>query len=92
MAQVAVNWVATQPGIAAAIIGASSAEQLDSTMSALDVELPAELRARLDDASAVPPESVYRMFTPGYQGQLVSPGVEVGDKPAGYRAAVRNWA
>ncbi|MEU8205569.1 aldo/keto reductase [Streptosporangium sp. NPDC049046] len=91
MAQVAVNWVATQPGVASAIVGASGADQLDATMTALDFELPAELRARLEEASAVPPSSVYRMFTPGYQGWLVSPGVKVGDKPAGYVPAVRNW-
>lgn len=91
MAQVAVNWVATQPGMSAAIVGASSADQLGSTMAALDFELPAELRATLDEASAVAPESVYRMFTPGYQHQLISPGVKVGDEPAGYRPAVRNW-
>jgi aryl-alcohol dehydrogenase-like predicted oxidoreductase len=91
MAQVAVNWVATQPGIASAIVGASSADQLGSTMASLDVELPSELRAELDDASAVPPESLYRMFTPGYQNQLISPGVKVGDKPTGYAPAVRNW-
>jgi aryl-alcohol dehydrogenase-like predicted oxidoreductase len=92
MAQVALNWVATQPGIAAAIVGASSAAQLDSSLAALDVELPAPLRAELDQASAVPPASVYRMFTPGYQGWLVNPGTKVGDKPAGYRPAVQNWA
>jgi len=91
MAQVAVNWVATQPGIASAIVGASSADQLGSTMAALDFELPAELRATLDEASAVAPESVYRMFTPGYQSQLVNAGVKVGDEPAGYRPGVRNW-
>jgi aryl-alcohol dehydrogenase-like predicted oxidoreductase len=91
MAQVATNWVATQPGIASAIVGASSADQLDSTMAALDFELPAELRAEIDRASEVTPESVYRMFTPGYQNQLVSPGVKVGDKPAGYLPGVRNW-
>jgi aryl-alcohol dehydrogenase-like predicted oxidoreductase len=91
MAQVAVNWVATQPGISSAIVGASSADQLGSTMAALDVELPAELRATLDEASGVAPESVYRMFTPEYQSQLVNPGVKVGDEPAGYRPAVRNW-
>ena len=34
---------------------------------------------------------VYRMFTPEYQSWLVSPGVKVGDKPAGYAPAVRNW-
>lgn len=92
MAQVAVNWVATQPGIASAIVGASSAQQLGSTMAALDFAIPAELRAELDEAGAVPPESVYRMFTPGYQGQLINPGAKVGDKPAGYQPAVQNWA
>jgi len=63
MAQVAINWVATQPGVASAIVG----------------------------ASAVPPASVYRMFTPGYQNRIVSPGLKIGDEPAGYAPAVRNW-
>ena len=53
---------------------------------------PEQLRAELDEASAVPPASVYRMFTPAYQGWLVSPGVKLGDKPAGYQPPVRNWA
>jgi aryl-alcohol dehydrogenase-like predicted oxidoreductase len=91
MAQVAINWVATQPGIASAIVGASSAAQLDTSMAALDFELPAELRAELDESSAPAPESVYRMFTPQYQGWLVSPGAKVGDKPAGYHLPVHNW-
>jgi aryl-alcohol dehydrogenase-like predicted oxidoreductase len=91
MAQVAINWVASQPGIASAIVGASSAEQLGSTMAALDVEIPPDLLSRLDHASTVPPESVYRMFTPGYQNQLISPGTKVGDKPPGYVSSVRNW-
>jgi aryl-alcohol dehydrogenase-like predicted oxidoreductase len=79
MAQVALNWVATQPGIASAIVGASSPEQLDGSLTALD-------------ASAVPPESVYRMFTPQYQSWLVSPGAKVADKPAGYRPPMVNWS
>jgi aryl-alcohol dehydrogenase-like predicted oxidoreductase len=91
MAQVAVNWVATQPAIASAIVGASNTEQLGASMAALDFELPAELRTELDVASAVLPESVYRMFTPGYQNQLINPGVKVGDKPPGYQPGVRNW-
>ncbi|MEO3811474.1 aldo/keto reductase [Sphaerisporangium sp. B11E5] len=91
MAQVAVNWVATRPGVASAIVGASSAAQLDATLAALDFELPPDLRVRLDEASAVPPPSLYRMFTPGYQSWLVSPGVKVGDKPTGYDPATRNW-
>jgi aryl-alcohol dehydrogenase-like predicted oxidoreductase len=92
MAQVALNWVATQPGIASAIVGASSADQLGASMAALDFELPTELRAKLDRASAVPPESVYQMFTPDYQNWLVNTGVKVGDKPAGYHPSVQNWA
>ncbi|NUT50231.1 MAG: aldo/keto reductase, partial [Saccharothrix sp.] len=91
MAQVALNWVATRPGVAAAIVGASSAEQLDASVVALDFELPAAARAALDDAGAAPPASVYRMFTPASQEWLVSPGVKVGDKPAGYGPVVRNW-
>ncbi|TCC63128.1 aldo/keto reductase [Kribbella pittospori] len=91
MAQVAVNWVATQPGIASAIVGASSPEQLDSTLASLDFELPTELRSALDEASAAPPESVYRMFTPEYQGWLVNAGAKVADKPSGYQPPVVNW-
>ncbi|WP_202451132.1 MULTISPECIES: aldo/keto reductase [unclassified Streptomyces] len=93
MAQVAVNWVATQPGIASAIVGASSASQLESNLAALDFEIPAALRTSLDEASAVPtrPLSVYGMFTPAYQSWLVNPGAKVGDKPAGYAPAVQNW-
>lgn len=91
MAQVAITWVATQPGIAAAIVGASSATQLESTMGALDVEIPDDLRVLLDEAGAVPPTSLYRMFTPGYQEQLISPGTKVADKPRGYLPSVRNW-
>jgi len=91
MAQVAINWVATQPGIAAAIVGASSPAQLTATMAALDFEIPAELRAALDMAGAVKPQSVYSMFTPEYQHMIVSPGAKVADKPAGYAPSVRNW-
>lgn len=92
MAQVAINWVATQPGIAAAIVGASSAGHLAATMAALDFEIPADLRAGLDEAGALEPQSVYKMFTPGYQELIISTGTKVADKPAGYFPGVRNWA
>jgi aryl-alcohol dehydrogenase-like predicted oxidoreductase len=91
MAQVAINWVVTQPGIASAIVGASSAEQLTATMGALEFDIPTELRTQLDAASAVPPQAMYRMFTPAYQGSLVSPGIKVGDKPPGYHPDIHNW-
>jgi aryl-alcohol dehydrogenase-like predicted oxidoreductase len=92
MAQVALNWVITQPGVAAAIVGASNVGQLDSSLAALDFELPAELRARLDEAGGTPPAKPYSMFTPEYQSWLVNVGAKVGDKPAGYQPPVRNWA
>lgn len=91
MAQVAINWVATQPGIAAAIVGASSAKQLAGTMAALDFEIPAELRVGLDEAGAVELQSVYKMFTPGYQELIINTGTKVADKPSEYVAEVRNW-
>ncbi len=53
MAQVALNWVVTQPGIAAAIIGASKLAQLDDNLGALAFAIPDELRTRLETASAI---------------------------------------
>ncbi|AYG03101.1 aldo/keto reductase [Gryllotalpicola protaetiae] len=91
MAQLALNWVATQPGVAAAIVGASSAAQLASSLDALSFSIPAQLRARLDEASAPVLGKPYGMFTAEYQGRLVSAGAKVGDKPSGYREPVRNW-
>ncbi|GAB3840451.1 aldo/keto reductase [Dactylosporangium cerinum] len=90
MAQVAINWVATQPGVGAAVIGASSVEQLDGNLAALDFELPADALRRLDEASAPPLAPPYAMFTPRYQSWIVSPGLGIGDKPAGYAPPVLN--
>lgn len=92
MAQVAVNWVATQPAIGSVIVGASSPEQLDSNLAALDFEIPAEARQRLDDASAPPLAPPYAMFTAPYQSWVVNPGLGIGDKPAGYAPPVWNGA
>lgn len=49
MASVAIAWVLAQSGITAAIVGASSAEQLEPAFDALDVELDDELRELCDD-------------------------------------------
>ncbi|MEV4532543.1 aldo/keto reductase [Asanoa sp. NPDC049518] len=92
MAEVAVNWVATQPAVGSVIVGASSATQLDSSLGALDFEVPADLRARLDRASAPQWGLPYPMFTPEYQSWIVSPGLGIGDKPAGYQPPVWNAA
>ncbi|MGW5669404.1 aldo/keto reductase [Micromonospora sp. NPDC003776] len=92
MAQVAINWVATQPAVGSVIIGASSPEQVESNLGALDFEIPPELRDRLTQAGAEPLAAPYSMFTPAYQSWIVSPGLGVGDKPAGYAPPVFNGA
>ncbi|MEU8298708.1 aldo/keto reductase [Micromonospora sp. NPDC048909] len=92
MAQVAINWVASQPGVGSVIIGASSAEQVDGNMAALDFEIPAQARRRLEEASAPALSAPYVMFTPAYQSWIVSPGLGIGDKPAGYAPPVFNGA
>lgn len=88
MAQVALNWVATQPGVGAAIIGATKVAQLDDNLRALDFEIPGELRAKLDQISAPPVPYPYGMFTDGYQATFLHPGAVVGDKPHGYAPTV----
>ncbi len=92
MAQVAINWVVTRPGVGSAVIGASSAEQLDGNLAALDFELPADARRLLDEAGAPQLAAPYSMFTPRYQSWVVSPGLGIGDKPAGYAPPVFNAA
>src|SRR5690606_6336593 len=77
MAQVALNWVVTQPGIGAAIIGASKLAQLDDNLGALAFTLPAELCARLEDASALQPTYPYSLFAPNYQAGILNTGVSV---------------
>ena len=76
MAQVAINWVATQPGVASVVIGASRAEQLDTNMAALDFEIPADARRRLDEAERA---------AAGWPVLDVHPAVPVLDRQSGPR-------
>lgn len=48
---VALAWVRDRPGVASAVVGARDAAQLAASTSADTVELPAEIRAALDDVS-----------------------------------------
>ncbi len=83
MAQVALNWVANRPGIATVILGATKLAQLEDNLGALDFDLPAELRARLDAVSAPALRYPYSFFSPDMQAMLTG-GATVGDKPPGY--------
>jgi aryl-alcohol dehydrogenase-like predicted oxidoreductase len=87
MAQVALNWVATQPGVGSVIVGATKLAQLDDNLAALDFELPGELRQRLAVASAPETPFPYYMFGDTQQTRIHG-GVAVGDKPAGYATPV----
>jgi aryl-alcohol dehydrogenase (NADP+) len=49
LAAVAVAWVLRQPGISAAIVGASRPDQLTATLAATDLELDEEERRVLDE-------------------------------------------
>lgn len=51
---VALSWVRDRPGVLAPLVGARSAAQLVDSLRSEDVELPEEIRQRLDKISATP--------------------------------------
>src|SRR6202007_1674574 len=61
-AQEALNLVATQPGITSTIIGATKIAQLNDNLTAIEFTIPAELRRRLDEVSALPSAHPYFFF------------------------------
>jgi aryl-alcohol dehydrogenase-like predicted oxidoreductase len=70
-AEVALNWVATQPGITSTILGMTKVAQLDSNLASLDFTIPAELRARLDKASELDSTvQPYVFFGPKLQARI----------------------
>jgi aryl-alcohol dehydrogenase-like predicted oxidoreductase len=54
-AQIAIAWVLTRPAVAAVLIGASRAEQLDDNLGAADVRLEPDDLAQLDAATQSAP-------------------------------------
>jgi aryl-alcohol dehydrogenase-like predicted oxidoreductase len=78
-AQVALNWVATQPGVTSTILGASKLAQLNDNLSAIEFSIPAELRSRLDEVSAPASIHPYVFFEPFLQAMIHG------------NAAVRAW-
>lgn len=83
MAQVAVNWTATRPGVGSVILGATKLTQLEDNLKALDFDLPAELSERLEFTSRPEPQFPYSFFSPEIQGMIHGSKL-VGLKPAGY--------
>jgi len=69
-AQVALNWVATQPGITSTILGASKLNQLDDNLKSIEFSIPAELRGRLDEVSSPVSIHPYMFFEPFIQTMI----------------------
>jgi aryl-alcohol dehydrogenase-like predicted oxidoreductase len=55
-ARLAVAWQLAKPEVTSVILGARTQDQLDDTLGAAGTSVPAEVLARLDQASAVSPE------------------------------------
>ena len=79
-AQVALNWVITQPGVTSTIIGATKLAQLNDNLQAADITIPAELRKRLDEVSALEAFHPYTFFGPDIQPMITG------------GTSVRRWA
>lgn len=65
-AQVALNWVTSRPGVLGTLIGATTVEQLDTNVDALQINLSADqltkLEAASDSAPAMTPHSLFARF------------------------------
>jgi aryl-alcohol dehydrogenase-like predicted oxidoreductase len=69
-AEVALNWVATQPGVTSTIIGASKMDQLKANLASREFQIPPELREKLDKATAIDVINPYRFFEPQLQSMM----------------------
>ncbi len=69
-AEVALAWVVGQREVTSTLIGATKLAQLESNLRALELVIPSELRARLDEASALEPAQPYTMFGEPFQSML----------------------
>ena len=63
-AEVALNWAATRFPSTSVIIGARTAEQLETNLASLDLDLDDAVVARLDAATRLRPRMPYGMFAP----------------------------
>lgn len=87
MSQVAVRWAMQRPGMGSIVVGASKLSQLEDSLQAQEFELPAELMARLTEASQPNPLDLpYPHSIVGKEGIKFSfhGGLDVEEKPEGY--------
>lgn len=75
-AQVALNWVLTQPGVTSTLIGARRHPQLEENLKALDFDIPVADRQLLDSVSKLDPATPYMFFESILQARITG-GVTV---------------
>ncbi len=69
-AEIALNWVAHQPGVTSTIIGATSLKQLETNLKAITFVLPADAAAKLDKVSRLEVAHPYMFFEEVLQGRV----------------------
>lgn len=75
-AQVALNWLATQPGVTSVILGTTNTAQLETNLASLDFSIPADLRKQLDEVGK--PEAVHPYnFYSGRLQEMINGGTSV---------------
>ena len=72
-AQVSLAWVLGRPGVDSVLVGARTPEQATANLVAAQVELPADVRVRLDEVSA-PDLGPAGLFAPATMAALVTGG------------------
>ena len=87
MAQVALNWVANRPSVSSVLIGATKVEQIRDNLGALDFDLTADQRRRLDEVSTPDLRFPYTVFAPEMAAMMTG-GAHVGDEPAPFHRPV----
>jgi aryl-alcohol dehydrogenase-like predicted oxidoreductase len=69
-AEVALAWVIGRPGVTSTLVGATRPEQLEGSLAALALELPAAALARLEAASRLDPGQPYTFFADPLRGMV----------------------
>ena len=83
VAQVALAWALTQPGVGSVLIGASKPEQLADNIASLDIQFTPQQFQTLNERSAPAPMGVYPIFMP--QTQILKRAVFNGTNVQGWR-------
>ncbi|MGB3590471.1 MAG: aldo/keto reductase [Nonlabens sp.] len=83
MASVALNWTASQPGVASVLVGATKLPQMEANMKSLEFVIPEDLMQKLNKASAYDKQYPYTFFEDQMQSRI-TPETNIDFKPKTY--------